>query len=320
MTQTAKTWLIIAVSLIVIGGIIFTAAMAKVNWDFAELSVSKYISRNYTISDEFRNISIAVDTADVTILPIDSKETTIECYEQEHVQHTVSVQDNTLVIEISDTRAWYEHIGIFYSTPKITIHLPQGKYENLTISSDTGEISISKEYTFQSANLSSHTGGISYSASVEETVSIKATTGDIRVEDLAAGSMEISVSTGRITAKNIACQGEIKTKVSTGKTNLTDIQCINLISTGNTGDIFLKNVVAANTLCIERSTGDVEFDSCDAGEINVKTDTGDVSGTLKTEKIFLTKTDTGRIDVPKSTSGEKCEIQTDTGDIVIKIR
>jgi len=63
----------------------------------------------------------------------------------------------------------------------------------------------------------------------------------------------------------------------------------------------------------------VEFTACDAGEIVIETDTGDVEGTLLSDKIFITETDTGRIDVPKTTTGGRCQITTDTGDIKIKI-
>ena len=63
----------------------------------------------------------------------------------------------------------------------------------------------------------------------------------------------------------------------------------------------------------------MRFDGCDAAEITVKTGTGDVTGTLLSDKVFLTETGTGRIDVPKSTVGGRCEINTDTGDIKIDI-
>ena len=61
------------------------------------------------------------------------------------------------------------------------------------------------------------------------------------------------------------------------------------------------------------------FDSSDAAEIFVKTSTGDVSGSLLTEKVFITDTSTGKVSVPKTTTGGKCELITSTGDIKIEI-
>jgi DUF4097 and DUF4098 domain-containing protein YvlB len=63
----------------------------------------------------------------------------------------------------------------------------------------------------------------------------------------------------------------------------------------------------------------VRFEACDAEEIIIHTDTGDVTGTLLTPKIFQVETDTGRVDIPESGSGGKCQIKTDTGDIQVEI-
>jgi len=41
---------------------------------------------------------------------------------------------------------------------------------------------------------------------------------------------------------------------------------------------------------------------------------------LLTDKVFITKTDTGSINVPDSITGGRCEIKTDTGDIKITVK
>lgn len=69
--------------------------------------------------------------------------------------------------------------------------------------------------------------------------------------------------------------------VSTGKAKLTDIACRSVMSTRSTGD---------------------------------------VTGTLLSEKVFITETGTGSVNVPKTVTGGKCEIKTSTGDIQIEIR
>ena len=53
--------------------------------------------------------------------------------------------------------------------------------------------------------------------------------------------------------------------------------------------------------------------------IPVKTSTGDVTGNLRTEKVFVTKTSTGDVRVPNTASGGKCTITTSTGDIRITV-
>ena len=81
----------------------------------------------------------------------------------------------------------------------------------------------------------------------------------------------------------------------------------------------MKNVTVSGTISVERSTGDVFFDRCDAAALSVATDTGDVTGTLLSDKVFITQTDTGSVDVPPTTSGGICGITTDTGDIRMDI-
>ena len=68
----------------------------------------------------------------------------------------------------------------------------------------------------------------------------------------------------------------------------------------------------------ERSTGNVNFENSDAAGICVKTSTGDVTGTLLTEKVFTAETSAGSISVPDTKTGGKCEITTSTGNIVFR--
>ncbi|MBQ1821155.1 MAG: DUF4097 family beta strand repeat protein [Clostridia bacterium] len=76
----------------------------------------------------------------------------------------------------------------------------------------------------------------------------------------------------------------------------------------------------AEQISIERSTGDVRFEQCDAAELSIDTDTGDVTGSLRSDKVFIAQSHTGDVSVPGSTSGGKCRITTDTGDIRITVR
>ena len=65
--------------------------------------------------------------------------------------------------------------------------------------------------------------------------------------------------------------------------------------------------------------GDVMLEKCDAAVLEIETDTGDVKGSLLSDKVFLVETDTGRVSVPHSTSGGRCEVSTDTGDIQLTL-
>ena len=280
MTKTTKIWLIIATILLLTGCIIFGGVMTVYKWNFSKLSTNKYETNKYDITDNFKNISVNVKTADIVFVASEKAKTEVVCYEQDNANHEVSVDNDTLTIKLVDERKWYEYIGINFRTPKITVYLPQGEYGNLTVS---------------------------------------ASTGDIDIKNLSAENINLTVTTGEIEAKSITCNGDFKTTVSTGEVELKDVSCKNLSSNGNTGDITLKDVIAEEKFAIERSTGDVKFERCDANEIFVKTDTGDVKGSLLSDKVYITQTDTGSVNVPKTTTGGRCEITTDTGDIKITV-
>ncbi len=173
-------------------------------------------------------------------------------------------------------------------------------------------------FAFAGADISISTGDVGFFATARETVRIRTSTGNINVENTSGGSLDLSVTTGMITVAGVTCTGDITVGVSTGKSYLNDVACRNVISGGTTGDISLDHVIAAEKLSVERSTGDVKLAGCDAAEIRIKTSTGNVTGSLLTDKVFITDTKTGSVDVPKTTTGGRCEISTGTGDIRIE--
>lgn len=234
--------------------------------------------------------------------------------------HSVSVKDGTLEIKNIDTRKWYEYIGFNFDTPKITVYIPEGEYGKLSVKASTGDVEIPEVFKFKSVDISVSTDDVKNYAFALEDVKIKTTTGNICIEDASIGLLDLTVSTGKVTVSGVTCEGDIAVGVSTGKTYLSNICCKNFTSSGSTGDISLNNVIATEKLSINRSTGDVKFDSSDAAEIYIETDTGDVTGSLLTDKVFITQTGTGKINVPKTVNGGRCEITTSTGDIKIDIQ
>lgn len=320
MRKGTKIWLIIGSSFIVLGVLIFASVMTINRWDFTKLSTVKYETNTYPVSEEFNSISMKTDTADIFFLPSGDGTCQVICYEQEKIKYSVAVQDGTLTINALDERKWYDYIGIALGGPKITVYLPKTEYDMLFIKASTGDIEIPENLRFENIDILASTGDVQCYASVSGFIKIKLSTGDIRVENVSADALDLSVSTGDVTTSSIKCEGDIKIKVSSGDVRLTDIACKSFISTGSTGDISLKNVIATEQFSIKRSTGDVRFESCDAAAIFVETDTGDVSGSLLKDKTFVVESNTGRIDVPKTVSGGRCEINTATGDISITIK
>ena len=319
MKKATKAWLLVAGAAVLLGMIIFGGAMAMTNWDFTKLSAAGYETNIHHITEAFSGISVTTEISHITFAPADDGVCTVVCYDREKVTHTVEVQDGTLVIRVVDSRKWYEHIGIYFGTPKITVYLPQEEYGALTVKSVTGDVEIPAGFLFESIAVTATTGDIGNSASVSGFIKIKTNTGDIRLQSVTADTLQLTVLTGGITVSDVTCRGDVKADVSTGKTKLTNVTCKNLLSGGSTGDIRLQNVVAAEKFSVKRSTGDIKLERCDALELYMETDTGDIKGSLLTEKVFAAHSDTGKVDVPKTVAGGKCEITTDTGNIKMSV-
>ena len=320
MRKSAKTLLIIAAILVGLGLIISAGIMFSYDWDFSKLSTEIYETNTYEVSGAFDCISIDVDTTEITFVPTDEESCRIVCYETNTVRHSATVQNGFLTINTTDARKWYDHIGIFFGAPKMTVYLPKDKYADVFIETDTGDIHIPKDFSFNTLEIDGDTADVDCLASVSEEVKIESDTGDVRMEEITADKAILSSTTGNITLTSVAVKSNVAVETDTGKIKLTDVLCRDLQAESETGNINLKNVIASGRFSIKTVTGDVNFNGSDAQEIYIETDTGDVKGTLLSDKIFFTQTDTGRVDVPKTITGGRCEIATDTGDIQIKIK
>ena len=320
MKKTTKTWLIIAGALVLAGCIVFAVVMSTIGWDFKKLSTVKYETNTYEVGEAFGGISIDTNTADVVLALSDDGKCRVECYEEQNAKHSAEVLGNVLTIKVNDKRSVYDYVGFHFGSPKITVYLPQAEYKALLVSGSTGKVEVPKGLTFESADIALSTGNIYFGASVVGTVKFKTTTGNIRVENCFAGSLDLSVSTGMVPVFGVTCDGGVTVDVTTGKADLTDISCKNVVSGGSTGSIVMSKVIASEKLSIKRSTGSVKFNDCDAAEIYVKTNTGDISGSLLSDKVFIANSDTGSVDVPKTSAGGRCEIDTNTGSIRMTVR
>ena len=320
MSKASKIWLVAAALLVLIGAIIFGGAMTMLKWDFSKLGNVKYETNSYEIKEAFNNISIKAYSADIIIRPSANGETKVVCFEQSKVKHAVSVSDDTLNVEAADERKWYDHIEIFCKTPEITVYLPDTEYAKLLVRSNTGDVSLPKNFAFESIDVTLTTGDVECLASASGKIKISLSTGDVELSRVSAGAIELSTTTGEVELNSVKCDGSLYVKVTTGDAELENVTCKSFTSDGSTGDVTLENVIAEGSLRLKRSTGDVELYECDAADMKIETTTGSVKGSVLSEKNFVAKSSTGKVNVPPNTSGGVCEITTSTGDIKITLK
>ncbi len=297
MSKAFKILSVVAVILILAGVAVFLFALNEADFDFTKLATQKLVTNTYEITDSFENIKIDVNTTDVTLVLSDDGKCRVEFLEEENVKHIAKALDNTLIIGVNDMRKWYEHIGIFFESTKMTLYLPLEKYSSLVIYNDTGDIELPYGIAFDEIKIDADTSDINCFSSGTKKVGITTATG------------EVIVNGGYSDVKVLTDTGDIK----------FNVKCMTLNAESDTGDISFDSTMAITSIDVESDTGDVFFKDSDAGEIKVNTSTGDVRGTLLTDKIFFTETSTGDIRVPKTSVGGICDIKTSTGDIRIEI-
>ena len=318
MKSGMKNWLIAAICLIITGCLLFVGGMTMMNWDFTKLATVTMETNEYIFAENYRDIRIKTDVAHIELVLSEKSETAVVCREHADRKHSVGIADGALVIEAEKTGKLYG-LGLNFESEKITVYLPECAYGALSVRNSTGGVKIPADFLFESIDISVTTGDIVNLASASDSVKLSANTGGVRIADASMGELDISTTTGYVTVSGVACEGAASVKVSTGRTKLDGLTCKTFSSAGSTGAIELKDVIAREKLSITRSTGDIRFDGCDAGEIFAKTGTGDISGSLLTDKVFFAETDTGRVKLPRTTSGGECELHTGTGDITLEI-
>lgn len=321
MIKKTKAWLCAAVLLIACGIVLFAVSLGNHNGDITQLGKDQFEINNHEFEDNISGFCVNTSTADIEFIPYDEKNTRIVCFELKKAKHTVEYNETTgtISINVTDERAWYEQVGIFISSPKITVYLPERKYLSIALETHTGDVNIPDELLLGNITVSTTTGNVKCSANTTEKLKISTHTGNIQLSNVTTNELELDVTTGNINVSAVKCNGDISVGVSTGNAYLTDTYCGTLTSNGSTGRMVLTNVIASAKLSIERSTGDVKFEACDADEIYVKTSTGSVTGTLKSQKTFITDTNTGSVNVPSGTTGGTCKIKTSTGSIRISL-
>lgn len=312
-----KKALIIALILIVTGAVIFVAAGICWGFDFDFVKGEQLAQKSYSPTGTFAGININVLSENVSFKPSSDGTLKIETLERSDREYTVAISDGILLISSTETAGSIMHINLGLKQEKIDVFLPEKTYDELYVNCITGKVTVPSDFEFGSITVEGSTCDILCSANCKGALKLKCTTGDVKLANMSAASVSIEVTTGDIDLEKLQTNGDVSLILSTGEAKLTDVLCANLYSDGTTGDITLEETVASGKMRITRTTGDVVFKSSDAEKLKVKTSTGSITGSLKTEKIFRATSKTGECWVPTTSAGGLCELESTTGDIEV---
>lgn len=294
-----KKLTVIAVILLAAGLIIFSAAFAFAKFDFKALSSEEYITNTYYAENAFSDIEIDVDEFKVTLIPYDGDECKVVCTETEKLKINVQTENGILKITQEDNRNWTDHVGVFLVEETVDVYLSEKEYGTLRINNTSGSAVISDGLVFSELHTESTSGSVKCCADAD-ILSIDNTSGSIKLEGVDASDINIKATSGSISLKSVEAENSITADASSGSITFDSVRC--------------------EALTVSASSGSVRLNDSDAADIDIRTSSGSVKGTLLSNKVFVTDTSSGSVDVPASFEGGKCYIKTSSGSIEISIK
>lgn len=217
------------------------------------------------------------------------------------VTEKISSDFDSIDIDVNSAEIKLEHTGekectvTFYEPEKLRFKT-EVENKTLTVSYDDSR----EWYEYINFDLNSPKITISLPKAEYDKIGIETTTGNIDISSLKANSFDLITTTGNIRADSVNVDGNADLETTTG-------------------NIKLKDTIISGSLHINCTTGNIHFDCSDAADIYAETTTGNIKGTLLSDKVFSVDTTTGDIDVPNNGNGGKCKLETTTGNIRIEI-
>lgn len=303
--------LIVGASLLVTGSVIFGVA-------FANQKAIETETITYNLDKQFKNIVAKLNVSDVEFKISSESKIVFEQIKKHYV--TADIQNETLLLNETDSRPWYEKMFGFYKI-KTTIYLPETTFDNFALDSATGDIKIPEGYEFANLKINLSTGDVDVKSNIKEEANIKTSTGSISLEKANPTSLKLEASTGHISVKDVSTNGDAYIKTSTGGHTINKLKANNLDESASTGNINISNSLIEKHAKLHTSTGDIKFMESDAETLDVEASTGDIDMSLLSGKTFEVTTSTGKQSVPPSTSGAGlCKIKTSTGNINVIVK
>ncbi|OQA78871.1 MAG: hypothetical protein BWY30_00421 [Tenericutes bacterium ADurb.Bin239] len=319
MKKAEKIIALIASIFLAVGLVVFVVAMAITGFDFKALSMARYEMKTHEVSENYTNINIDVQIPNITFVRKEGTNTKIETYENKQIEYTVQVANDTLSVSVNHRRSAF-FFG-FYNVwnTDLTLYVPLATYDSLIVKNQIGTVTIPDAVSFETIRVELATGHINVEGTTK-TLDLKAETGNITLNNVVAESVNLKGETGRHSLTNVFASENIDVESNTGKVNFKNVRARNVTIDSETGRLTLDDTVATTKLKVETNTGNIDFIKSDAQDIYAKTEVGNIEGSLLTGKIFVARSNVGRINVPPNTPGAGlCELTTDVGNINITI-
>lgn len=236
-------------------------------------------TKTYTVTEPFHSLDIQSSVSNVCFAVSKDAQCKVICTETEEIYCTVSVENGTLMVVQQDAKC-LNWDNADKTEMKITVFLPAQSYRSARADSKSGNIFIGTEFTFDTAEISSKSGNIEFSAAVN---------GELFVHNVSGGITVERVHSSALYAKSVS------------------------------GNILLQSFCADGNIRLESTSGSIQFKDSDAQTLHIQTVSGCVHGNLLSPKKFEISTMSGIADVSDSSAqADVCAVTTVSGTVQLR--
>lgn len=277
---------------------------------FAKPSNGEYIKRlgltNYEQEiDASQNIKMDIDMGNLTIVKSKKGESKL-------VARNI-IPDHLTVSDTSDTVINYTGIHtnrlvnlypFINENASFELYLPEERIAEIFVESDLGDITV-EDLEIGKLELSCSAGSITLRNIRSDSVNIDSALGDIETDDLTADKLEIDNANGSVTVKDTVVGGEVSGEISLGDAEFENVTFGRIDFDLDCGDVYFNGELTDSGSKITESLGDIS--------IELKGDGYNVYATCSLGEVDVD-------DKLKGTGSKTVTVENECGDITVSAK
>ena len=325
MSSAKKKALWIAGVLMLAGALLLCGVLVAARFDFSRLNTVHYQTSTYSVEQEFSNIHIDIQNADVVFDRAPDGQARVVCTERAPHTASVTVRDGTLTVSQPSVESakWYQHIYVYFGqeTEQIKIYLPDQSFAELRVHTTSGDVTVPEDTVFDQIYIETSAGNVKVSAAAAKSeIDAKTSSGNLNAygTNHALRQLQLSSGSGDIVAEDLSLSSRLTMRTQSGELRISRCKVLDLSAESTSGDISVLQSTIQGSGTVETRSGDVRFAQAEIGTLGVTTQSGDVTGSLATPMTYETHTNSGSVTVPKNGHGGQCTITTQSGDILLR--
>lgn len=301
-----KPWIIVGLCCIGAGMICSAAGIAA-----GALNQERYlkkldlVDKNDTITEQFHSVLIDADYAEVTVQPGDTASVTAKYIDDE--TYSVTVENDVLQVQQKQKGfrdQWYRFVNIgsiTVPTAKITVTLPEEKYQAIGVSANLGDCKITG-LSVSTLSVDADCGMCTIQSVDAASCTVICNMGDMEISDsTVSGTATLDADCGKITLEQTEIGGACKVTNAMGDVRMTSVTCDSNEIELDCGKVTMEQTEMNGICKVTNAMGDVSLTSVTCGSSEMKLDCGaltliDFQETNKTAKSSFTL-DMGDMDV-----------------------